>query len=262
MIQPINYLEVHHLEIAQDIKAPIANKPPAAITVNIDYEIAGLENGATYCFTVTAVDHVNQESGYSNEASAAPKTVPAPPKNLYAKASSRKAVISCDASLDDGRNFYPKKKTTRAEFVQIIVTALGLMQKGAGKALFSDVAKEDEYYDTVTIAYEYGIISGYGDGSFAPDKEITREEAMAMMVRAMKAAGIEVSLSEDEMDALISGYKDVGSIAPWARESAAICIKLGIVNGRSDGSIAPKDSTSMVEMVAMAYRMLTASDLI
>lgn len=163
---------------------------------------------------------------------------------------------------DRKENFIPSKKATRAEFAEIITKALGLMQKGAGKDLFSDVSKEDTYYDAVTIANEYGIISGYGDGSFRPDKEITREEAMAMMVRAMKVAGIEISLSQEEIDTLLSGYRDTSSISSWAREYIAICIKLGIVEGRPNQTIAPKDSISMAEMTIIIYRLLEEADFI
>ena len=159
-------------------------------------------------------------------------------------------------------NFLPSKKGTREEFASIITKALGLTQKGAGKDLFSDVSKEDEYYDAVTIAYEYGIISGYQDGSFRSNKEITREEAMAIMIRAVKVAGMEVSLDEAEINSLLSGYTDNGSISSWAREHVAMCIKLGIVEGRNDKTIAPKDSISIAEMAVMIERLLRAMDLI
>ena len=159
-------------------------------------------------------------------------------------------------------NFQPSKKATREEFAVIITKALGLMQKGAGKDLFSDVSKEDTYYDAVTIAYEYGIISGYQDKSFRADKKITREEAMTMTIRAMKVVGMEVSLDEAEINSLLSRYTDNSSISPWAREYAALCIKLGIVTGRNDKTIAPKDAISMAEIAVVVNRLLEVADLI
>ena len=158
-------------------------------------------------------------------------------------------------------NLVPNKKATRAEFAQIITKALGLMQKGVGKDLFRDVSEEDTYYDAVTLANEYGIISGYGNGNFRPDKEITREESMVMMIRAMKVAKVDVSLNEEEVNTLLSRYKDNSNISPWAREYVAICIKLGIVEGRPNGTVAPKDSISMAEMAVMIHRLLRSSDL-
>ncbi|NLL19710.1 MAG: hypothetical protein GX262_11915 [Clostridia bacterium] len=51
---------------------------------------------------------------------------------------------------------------------------------------FDDVAPGAYYYDAVSTAYEYDIISGYGNGEFAPDQRITREQAMVMIARALK----------------------------------------------------------------------------
>ena len=67
--------------------------------------------------------------------------------------------------VGDG-NFEPDRDITRGEFATIVVKALGMMKPGTGKKAFTDVAKTDLHYDAVSIAYEYGIITGYGDGSF------------------------------------------------------------------------------------------------
>ena len=161
-----------------------------------------------------------------------------------------------------GKYFEPNRKITRQEFAVMITKALGLMQKGAGKDYFSDITSMNSYYDAITIAYENGIITGYPDGSFGPIKEITREEAMTMMIRAMEVAGMDVSLDEEEIHHILADYPDSSSISPWAREGVAICIQLGIVEGRNDKTIAAKDSISMAETAAIVKRLLKALDLI
>ncbi|NHN34674.1 S-layer homology domain-containing protein [Paenibacillus agricola] len=50
------------------------------------------------------------------------------------------------------------------------------------------------YYFTC-LPQEYGIIQGYEDGTFRPSKTITRQEAMAMIARAMKWTGLNASIS-------------------------------------------------------------------
>lgn len=67
---------------------------------------------------------------------------------------------------------------TRAEFVEIVIRALGLMRLGTGKDAFCDVTKKNWYHDAGSIVYEHGIISGYGNGKCEPDDKITREQAM------------------------------------------------------------------------------------
>jgi hypothetical protein len=75
---------------------------------------------------------------------------------------------------------------TRAEYAAILVRALGIPEGGASS--FSDVGSSDWYCGAVSAAVQYGIIKGYADGTFRPNANITREEAMAMLQRAAKVA--------------------------------------------------------------------------
>lgn len=70
------------------------------------------------------------------------------------------------------------------------------MRPGTGKDVFNDVTKDDWYYDAVSVAYEYGLIVGYGDGRFGPIDSITREQAMTMVARAMKITGLKVEIKD------------------------------------------------------------------
>lgn len=79
------------------------------------------------------------------------------------------------------------KNISRAEFAAITVRVLGLedlvdsMQNVETK--YKDVKKSDWYNPYVAIATNKGIIVGYPDGSFKPEKNITYAEAITMMVR-------------------------------------------------------------------------------
>jgi hypothetical protein len=144
--------------------------------------------------------------------------------------------------------FEPDRDITRAEFAAIVVRALGLMSPGSGKEAFIDVMKKSWYYDAVSIAYEYGIISGYGNGKFGPDDKITREQAMTMIARAMKITGSKVELADGEVDKLLTSFTDTNSAAEYAKASIASCVKAGIVSGRSGKLIAPKDNINQAEV--------------
>lgn len=87
----------------------------------------------------------------------------------------------------DPEKFEPNKAITRADFAEYIVRALGLYREGSGNEnKFTDVSASGDRTLTILIANEYGIITGYTDGTFKPDQKITREEAMVMYQRAMK----------------------------------------------------------------------------
>jgi hypothetical protein len=158
--------------------------------------------------------------------------------------------------------FEPNRDITRAEFAAIAVRALGLMRTGVGKDSFSDVSKEEWYYDAVSIAYEYGIISGYDNGKFEPDNKITREQALTIIARAMKLTGLNADMSDTEISATLVGYTDSTDIAKYAKSSIATCIKTGIISGRGEEKLAPKDDITRAEVATIVQKMLKKAELI
>ena len=158
--------------------------------------------------------------------------------------------------------FEPDRDISRAEFASIIVKALGLMRPGTGKAVFADVSKANWYYDAVSIAYENGIISGYGNGNFGPMDKITREQAMTMVSRAMKITGLKVNLTKADTEKILSSLPDGDNAADYARTNIAACINAGIVSGRDGKAIAPQDNITRAEVAAIVQRLLQKSKLI
>ncbi|MBU7006555.1 S-layer homology domain-containing protein [Phosphitispora fastidiosa] len=83
--------------------------------------------------------------------------------------------------------FAPDKEITRAEFAAILVRALAL-QPNVKNAKFSDVPSGAWHEAAVAAAEEYGIITGYTDGTFRPNAKVTNEEAAAMLIRDLRVA--------------------------------------------------------------------------
>ena len=156
--------------------------------------------------------------------------------------------------------FEPKRDVTRAEFAAMIVRALGL--EATGPASFSDVAASAWYADAVAAAAEAGIVKGYANGTFRPNDKITRQELAAMVVRAQKLAGRDVSLSSSEIATLLGGYKDADKISAWARAELAAAIKSGIVNGTSSKTVSPTSAANRAEAAVMILRLLDNVDFI
>lgn len=157
----------------------------------------------------------------------------------------------------DKNNFAPDREITRAELVVIVVKALGLVESGA-----ANKSSEDWFYGSLRAAYEYDIINGYGDGTFMPNKAITREEAMEIIARAMRVAGIDIDISESDANAQLDKYKDKdGFRGLAAKKYAAACVKYGIVAG-SNGLVKPKDKISRAETATIVMKMLQKANLI
>lgn len=159
-------------------------------------------------------------------------------------------------------SFEPDRDITRAEFVESLVRALGLMRPGMGKDAFSDVTKAGWYYDAVSIAHEYSLVSGYGSGKFGPNEKITREQAMVMVARAMKITGLKVKLGDSEVNKVLSRFTDVNSAAGYAKTSIAACVETDIIYGRSKTYLAPKDSITRAEVAVIVRSLLQKSRLI
>ncbi|MFA7673469.1 MAG: S-layer homology domain-containing protein [Clostridia bacterium] len=159
-------------------------------------------------------------------------------------------------------NYDPDGDMTRGDFASVIVKALGLLRTGEGQAIFSDVTLDDPNFDAICIAYEYGLINGYGDGKFGPDDTITREQAMVMIARAMDIAEIETEMGSEEESTILSAFADAKTVSAWARRSAAECIRAGVVMGRTATAIDPSHNVSRAEIASMIRRFLIKAELI
>ena len=165
----------------------------------------------------------------------------------------------------DGVNadrFLPDEKITRGEYIDGIVRALGLLRTDKATAKFKDVKAGNKYMASVAAALEYGIVAGYTDGTYRPDRLITREEAASILVNAMKIAGINTGITDDEVKAVLSKYKDKDKISKTAAKSVAICIKNGIFTGNADLTFAPKTNISRGQTAAVILNMLKKAGLI
>ncbi len=157
--------------------------------------------------------------------------------------------------------FEPDKDITRAEFTAIVVKGLGL-KPGTGYNPFIDIKSTDWYCGYIETAYEYGIILGYGNGKFGPNDKLTREQAMIIISRAMNITGLKIDLNNDEIKQILDGFNDSENTSEWAKDSIAKCIKAGIVSGRSNNKIAPRENITRAEVAVMVRRLLQKSKLI
>ncbi|WP_410495216.1 S-layer homology domain-containing protein [Cellulosilyticum sp. ST5] len=166
--------------------------------------------------------------------------------------------------IDDGvgnGNFAPNRAITRAEFASMIVKALGLKGTNSSEK-FGDVHKEDSYYDYIYTAYEYGILNGYSNGNFGSQDLITREQAMTMLAKAMKIAGMNVTVSDTDVSNQLKLFKDAESISLYARQAATICIENGIFTGDNKGRLTPQDNLTRAESATIIIKLLKKAELI
>jgi hypothetical protein len=156
--------------------------------------------------------------------------------------------------------FNPNGEITRAEFATIIANALGLHWTDRSHA-FQDVKPGSWYEEAVQTAAAYGLITGYEDGTFRPNQLITRQEAMAIIARAMSLTQLDDQLTSTEASTLLSPFADSSDIAAWAMKAAALNIKYGIIQGYN-GKVNPLQPITRAETVIIVDRLLKQAGLI
>lgn len=149
-------------------------------------------------------------------------------------------------------SFRPSRSISRGEFTLMVCRAFGF-DTTAASTNFPDVPASSPYAGAVATARSMGIVEGSG-GRFRPDSPITRQSAMAIICRAMKAAGKEVPSGGTSN---LNAYSDQAQIASHARDAVAALVNLGVVQGNNSMQINPRKSISRAEMAVILHRVLT-----
>ena len=137
---------------------------------------------------------------------------------------------------------------TRAEFAALAVELYEAMSgetaPAPGESPFSDTN------DPVIIqANALGIVGGMGDGTFAPDKLVTREQAALMLSRVYTKLGGEIPQVEG------TTFADNGEISNWAMDAVAFMADQEIVNGVGGNKFDPQGNASIEQALIIALRM-------
>ncbi|SDG20395.1 Listeria/Bacterioides repeat-containing protein [Fontibacillus panacisegetis] len=148
------------------------------------------------------------------------------------------------SGFEDG-SFRPDDSITRAEFLKIVVTALGL--KASGTMVFEDT-NQHWAKDYISTAGALDIISGRSKETFAPDAKVTRQEMSVILARAGKLT----PKSEDSSNR----YTDQGEIADWASKAINAMTDASITNGYPDGSFKPDQTATRAQAAVMIVRLL------
>ncbi|MFB5660202.1 bacterial Ig-like domain-containing protein [Alteribacillus sp. HJP-4] len=153
----------------------------------------------------------------------------------------------------------PNEEMKRAQFAALLTRALGLKAKGEYDGEFKDVGSDDWFTEEIQPAIEQGIIQGRRDGTFAPNESVTRQQAAAMLSRAMEITGFDDNKLNEELSA--QSFEDADRIGDWAIDDVERLLQAGIIDGREDGRIFdPLAGTTRGQMAKMLDEYLTFVD--
>ena len=137
--------------------------------------------------------------------------------------------------------YHPSDGLTRAQFCKLAVLAEGHGDQVTGSAyrtLFSDVSGSHWAAPYINLAYEEGLVSGYGDGTFGPDDPVTVGQAVTVALHLL-------------------GYttEDVGPF--WPEDYMSMGEKLGLLDGISSD---PDHALTRGEAALLLYGLLSQTD--
>lgn len=150
-------------------------------------------------------------------------------------------------SGDENGNFNPNESVTRAEVVKMLCIVFAVEENNISS--FSDVTSNEWYHGYVGGAFEKGLIKGEADGTFNPDKYITRQDLAVLIWRFAVNNGNEFVLKD-------ISFKDGDMISDYARDAVLALTGKGIINGMSDNTFAPLENANRAQIASMLARFM------
>lgn len=166
----------------------------------------------------------------------------------WAKASIEKSVeLGFVSGYEDG-TFRPNGTITRGEISAMLARALKLEPVNTG-FIFADQSQTPVWAQPYIQALaKAGYISGYEDGTFCANKDITRSELVVMIVRVR---GLEV-----RPNATLT-FKDADQVPGWAKPYVATAEEAGLIKGNGLGIFNPNAAATRAEAVTLILAMLS-----
>ncbi|NBI28088.1 S-layer homology domain-containing protein [Chengkuizengella marina] len=138
--------------------------------------------------------------------------------------------------------YKPNQTLTRSEAAAFVNRAFE--HEETTEVNFPDVEPSDWFYSDVSKALSAGFMTGYVDGTFKPDQNITRQELAVMIFRLL-----DLEVKPEAVDS----FDDVADIGEWAKGEIGALVDLGIVAGYNN-KIQPEGLTTRAEAIVMIQR--------
>ncbi|HIW57080.1 MAG TPA: S-layer homology domain-containing protein [Firmicutes bacterium] len=135
--------------------------------------------------------------------------------------------------------FRPDDNITRAEAATVINNVLSYTETSSNT--FSDVSSSDWYADAALKLNAAGVLNGNGDGTMAPNANMTREEAATAIARAFSVTSSQAAITQ---------YGDYAQISDWASTYVGAMTGEGYIQG-DNGQFRPQDNITRAELITI-----------
>ena len=139
---------------------------------------------------------------------------------------------------------------TRAEFAAL---AVYLYETATGSEIMGRTEFNDTTDENVEKMGYLRVVTGVGDGNFAPNQTLTREQAATMLSRLATAIG--TALPQAAPD-----FADNANIASWAFDAVGQMQATGIMGGLPDGRFDPHGAYTREQSIITVLRLFDILD--
>ena len=138
---------------------------------------------------------------------------------------------------------------TRAEFAYLTVRLYESISNN--ETVIGDASFTDTQDSFILKAKNHNLISGYPNGTFKPDRLISRSELAKLLTNLLDA------LSLDYLQASSQQYKDDASIPYWAKESVYIARSNNLINGIGNNTYGTQNNTTKEQALIVYAQLLS-----
>lgn len=138
--------------------------------------------------------------------------------------------------------FAPQTSLTRAMLAQVLYN-MENQPAVTTTGVFTDVPDHQWYANAVNWAASENIVAGMGDGIFAPNSPVTREQMAAILYRYAQYKGYDTTKTAD-----ISDFTDGNKTSAWAVPAMQWAVGTGLISGQGDGILAPNGTATRAEV--------------
>lgn len=142
--------------------------------------------------------------------------------------------------------FSPDTKITRGMLVKILHNLEGNPLRES-TSQFADVAPDAWFADSIQWAVDSGIVMGFGNNRFAPEKQITREEVAVILYRYAGSP----ALNGEYLN-----FNDADQVSAYADAAVRWAVENGIITGTNTATLNPKGTATRAQTAVMIMRFM------
>lgn len=150
-------------------------------------------------------------------------------------------------------SFRPGDPATRMELVYALAKVAYPAAERVAAPGFSGLPDDPDLSGAASIALAHGLLQGDEEKRLFLDGQVTRQDALVMIHRALVDLGRDLPAPED-----LSVFSDADSLSPYAREAAAVLCAMDILRGDGAGMLTPLSPITRAEMACLLYRAFGA----